>query len=61
MPQFSESEQPWNERAKELNYCCRACREYIPFEDQKLYFARGLCTPCFDVIALKAKLPGALS
>jgi hypothetical protein len=54
MPQLSESEQAWTERARELNYRCRGCREYIAFADQELYFARGLCTPCFDVIVAEA-------
>jgi hypothetical protein len=55
MPQFSESEQSWNDRARTFNYRCRGCRECIAFADQELYFRQGLCTPCFDVIAAEAR------
>ena len=46
MPELSRSEQEWNDRAGDLNYRCRVCRQQITFADQTLYFTKGFCTPC---------------
>ena len=50
MGEISRSEQEWNLRATDLNYRCRVCRQQISFSDQQLYFAKGLCTPCLDLL-----------
>jgi len=50
MGELSRTEQEWNERAKDMNYRCRICRERITFPDQELYFAGGLCTPCLEAL-----------
>ena len=50
MGEISRSEQEWNARAADLNYRCRLCRQQINFPDQQLYFAKGLCAPCLDVL-----------
>lgn len=50
MGEISRSEQEWNARATDLNYRCRVCRQQIKFPDQQLYFAKGLCSPCLDVL-----------
>jgi hypothetical protein len=50
MPEISRSEQEWNDRAADLNYRCRVCRQRITFPDQQLYFAKGLCAPCLDLL-----------
>jgi hypothetical protein len=50
MGEISQSEQEWNARASDLNYRCRVCRAQIAFPDQQLYFAKGLCRPCLDVL-----------
>ncbi len=50
MGERSRTEQEWNERAADLNYRCRICRERITFPDQELYFAGGLCTPCLEAL-----------
>lgn len=46
----SISADDWNQRVALNNYRCRSCHEYIPFDDQKLYFANGLCTPCLHAL-----------
>jgi hypothetical protein len=48
MPELSRSEQEWNDRASDLNYRCRVCRQQITFSDQKLYFTKGMCAPCLS-------------
>lgn len=50
MPSISQTEQEWKSRALDLNYRCRVCREYISFSDQELYFAKGLCAPCLEIL-----------
>jgi len=50
MGEISRTEEEWNSRAADLNYCCRACRQLITFADQQRYFAQGLCQPCLNAL-----------
>jgi hypothetical protein len=59
MGEISRSEQEWDGRAADLNYRCRVCRQQIAFPDQQLYFAKGLCAPCLDVINVERDNPNS--
>ena len=61
MPEISRSEQEWNNRAEDLNYRCRVCRQPIAYPDQALYFAKGLCAPCLDILNAERNNPNSAS
>jgi hypothetical protein len=59
MPSISQTEQEWKGRAIDLNYRCRVCREHITFPDQQLYFAKGLCAPCLELLDAERNDPNS--
>ncbi len=46
-----EAEDKWRGKANSRGWRCSRCHQVPPFEERKIFFERGLCTWCVNVLA----------